>query len=226
MRYWFYILAAITVNSCGGEKNAEKNPDKVKPQVIDTNNHYADTVPVIDSLLLKSVLIDFPKKSTFGDKVKLFEEKFAVKYNRIEPDKKHLLERFGNAGGKTLFLKKKMPVKYGNVENIYPVAQLRFLTYADSAQRANAVSNWFACFGNDCITIMEGEEIKSVKTTPGFYIINEKEIITLDYLCEHAENDWEEIKQNLVNGFASKKSIIIDLGCGGPLRWGWKKRNK
>lgn len=51
-------------------------------------------------------------------------------------------------------------------------------------------------------------------------IINEKEIIFLQYQCEHIGNNWNDIKKEMENLFGVKPYYTITLdNCGKKLIW-------
>lgn len=207
----FFSLTVLA--ACGGEKQEEATNESVS---TDTLTH-TDAVS-IDTLTERPIELHIDPKLGFSERIDAFIEAYQVNYEEGSSDKRSVLQRFENTGVRQLSLKKKFAVKYGDNE-VYPEAHFSFYTYRDSAQCANAISNWLACFGNDCNEIRPGEDMQ-IKSTPGFYILNEDNILTLDYPLEHAENNWEDMKKDLQSVFQSKKSLYtIDVQPHGKLKW-------
>ena len=64
------------------------------------------------------------------------------------------------------------------------------------------------------------KDLPAIKTTPFFAVFNEKEIVFLQYECEHIENNWGDIRKELENIFGKKIYYTISLeSCGKKLVW-------
>jgi hypothetical protein len=213
-KYFFHIPFICLTFSCSTETTAPEKPVKEKKTDVDSIKPSADFA---DTLTEKEIVLKPVQKIPFQHTCDSFITAYKDNYNEKENEKRHVLMRFKNNWMKQITLHKKFKVMYGENE-VNPIAYLGFYEYADSSQRANAYSNWLACFGSDCSQIIPGEEIQ-IKSTPGFYIINEKEIITLDYPLEHEKNNWAEMKKNLKVLFANTESIIIDVLPHGKVKW-------
>lgn len=206
--YTLFFLAA-----CGTEK---PQPGTRETQVVKP----IDSTPVLaatDTLTERPVIIKPDKKWSFQQKADSFIVAYQLNYTEEKSDKRTVLMRFENTWMKQISLLKKFTVPYGDTV-VSPRAEVSFYQYADSSQRANAMSNWLACFGSDCNQIVQGEDVQ-IKSTPGFYIINEKEIITLDYPLEHEKNNWGEMKKNLRLLFATPASILVEVAPHGRVKW-------
>lgn len=205
--------------SCGAEEknNATQHAEVKKKDSIPLTQPVKDTAPVKEVLI---ELNDIPKSKDVHDRLVYFKDKYTVNYKEINPEQLsvYVLDRFTSDKKYKLFLQKNIAVRYGKVEDIYPVMNIRAYIYSDSAQCANAVNNWFNCFGNDCSSIVNGEDIM-IKSTPGYYIINPTAIICLDYLVEHEENNWNDVIAHLKKVFATKSSKLIRVKPHGKLTW-------
>ncbi|HYG51294.1 MAG TPA: hypothetical protein VD905_10350 [Flavobacteriales bacterium] len=215
-----YILVLVLF-ACGeGQKGSngkgKEHTDTVHPE--DTNKTVAT-----DTLYPEERNIDLgtiPVSMGFQDRLKFLKTKYEVNYEEIHPDdlKVEVLDRFACEKKFIFHLQKKMPVKYGDVENVFPIAHFHAYLYEDSAQCANAVNNWYNCFGNDCAQVSPGVDA-TLKTTPGFYIVNPNSIVCLDYALEHAENNWETLINHMRALFETSLSTIIRIKPHGKLVW-------
>lgn len=225
MKYSYFILLILFL-SCGGKEEKKAPSDEMKAEEVnDTSNvvkaelnEEVNSVSEKDSLAFVSLTID--KKLSFEEKVNKFIEKYKLMYSEVEVNKPIIPERYENKFGKKISLKKNSTVKYGKVEGVYPVAQLWFYEYADSTSCRNVLNNWLQCYGFDCTPVEFMKDLPAIKTTPSFAIINEKEIVFLQYQCEHIGNNWADIRKELENIFGKKTYYTISLeNCGKKLIW-------
>jgi hypothetical protein len=225
MKYSYFILMILFL-SCGGKEEKKAPSDEMKAEEVgDTSNvektesnEELNSFSEKDSLTFISLTID--KKLPFEEKVNKFIEKYKLMYSEVEVNKPIIPERYENKFGKKISLKKNSTVKYGKVEGVYPVAQLWFYEYADSTSCRNVLNNWLQCYGFDCTPVEFMKDLPAIKTTPSFAIINEKEIVFLQYQCEHIGNNWADIRKELENVFGKKTYYTISLeNCGKKLIW-------
>jgi hypothetical protein len=219
-----YILIFVFIAACTAKNEQATTVEQKKDSIIssaDTVVEINTVIPVEQTIVLNAI----PLSKELNDRLRYFKEKYLVNYaeHTSEELKVHVLDRFTSEKKYKLNLLKRIPVKYGKVENVFPIMNIRAYTFSDSAQCANAVNNWLNCFGNDCNTIKVGENTM-IKSTPGFYIINPTSIISLDYQVEHSENNWSEIISHLKKLFATKESILIYVKSQGKLSWEMKQR--
>lgn len=208
--------------SCGGD--LEKKQDKSKasdtaaviPATDTGKNAKKDSIPAVEQPI---VLNDIPRTREVNELLKYFLEKYSVNYTEIHPDelKVYVLDRFGCDKKYRIVLRKKIPFlqKDGDV---FPVAEIRAYVYKDSAQCANAVNNWFNCFGDNC-EMIQPDEPATIQSSSGFYIINERNIVCLDHKPEYEKNNWKTMNADLRKLFANRKSKIIEVKAKGELVW-------
>ncbi|HLP13678.1 MAG TPA: hypothetical protein VK177_17225 [Flavobacteriales bacterium] len=215
------IVILLVFAACGGTE--KKSDDHGAVQQKDTTQQ-TDTVlssgkDTIYPEEQKIELGSIPNLS-FQDRLKLLKTKYQVNYAEIHPEnvRVEVLDRFTCEKKFIFHLKKKMPVKYGKVENVFPVANFHAYVYADSAQCANALNNWYNCFGNDCSQVTPGVST-TIKTTPGFYIINQNTILCLDYALEHSENNWQVLINHMRKLFETSQTTFIVIKPHGKLTW-------
>lgn len=223
MRYgWAYITVVVLLFSCGSAgKEEEKTPApdtaQKQEQEIDTATvKPVDSIPAVEQPI---VLNDIPKTKEVNERLKYFIDKYSVNYKEIHPDelKVHVLDRFGCEKKYKVYLEKKIPVlnKQGKV---FPVAEIHAYVYKDSAQCANAVNNWFNCFGSNCEIIQPGAPA-ALNSSKGYYILNEKNIICLDYQPEYNQNNWKGMYKDLEKLFVNRESKVIEIRDKGVLVW-------
>lgn len=230
MKHYFYIAFLVLFFSCSEKKEKVVAEDEMKATEINDTTNNNEIAIVKDTILtnedsLKFISLKIDKKLSFEKKVNLFLEKYTLIYTKTGNDKTIIPERYENSFGVKIGLKKKTPVKYGKVEGVYPIAQLWFYQYKDSISCRNVLNNWLQCYGFDCTPVEFMKDLPAIKTTPSFLIFNEKEIIFLQYQCEHIGNNWNDMRKELENLFGSKTYYTISLNdCGKKLVW--KKEEK
>lgn len=138
--------------------------------------------------------------------------------NNDKNDKFHVLENSKYERSQYAYLKKQTSINYGDVEGIYPKINLFLYKYTDSLICENTFAEWLKTIGDDDkIKVMENKD--SVKTPPIFALKSANVIFVLYYLCEHQENNWEDVKEKMKEYFKDKKYITMNIECGGPLKW-------
>ena len=61
------------------------------------------------------------------------------------------------------------------------------------------------------------------KTTPFVYIFNDFSTYYCRTACEHIDKKWEDFKNNFIESFANKESVII-VGYVGKIEWTTKEK--
>lgn len=156
----------------------------------------------------------------FQEKLKFLKTKYEVNYTEIYPGNVHVevLDRFTCEKKFIFHLKKKMPVIAGKNEKVFPVANFHAYVYKDSSQCANALNNWYNCFGNECAQVTPGTNA-FIQSNPGFYIVNQKTILCLDYDPAHAGNNWSMLMKHMRSLFETKQTVFILIAPNGKLTW-------
>ena len=96
---------------------------------------------------------------------------------------------------------------------------LFFYEYSANDQCQKAYQALLNCFPTECTKLTENNNIKAFKITPSIFIVNSKTITIANVKCEEQTDNWEMIKQALIDEFSNEESKIIITGCGGPLEW-------
>lgn len=203
--------------SSGETKETGENADTAaQTRITDTaGKQNIDTVQAIEQPI---ELDDVPKTKEVNELLKYLVEKYKVNYKEIKSDelKVHVLDRFGCDKKYRIYLEKKIPVKYKE-EDMMPVIATRAYVYKDSAQCANALNNWFNCFGNSCEMLQEQTE--KVNSLPGYYILNPLSIICVEHQPEHDGDNWNKIHNDFKKLFVSKTSRVLQVNAKGEVKW-------
>ena len=131
----------------------------------------------------------------------------------------HMLDRYESNTKKKLKFKSKKTIAYGETSRLNPTAEVYYYTFSDSLKTKNAFYNWLDCFGSDCNSVSLNEDIDAIKTPPLTTWVYDTTIVVINYMCEHAENDWKPFEDSLVTYTGKNFNFNIKVECGGPLKW-------
>lgn len=219
---WMYFFSVLIFIACSTDKKESVAEEEMKAEEVgDTSmvqNKTKEENTNSDSIAFSTFKID--KNLSFEEKVEKFAEKYKLMYSETEVNKPIVPERYSSKYSKKIALRKNTPVNYGKTENVFPVAQLWFYQYEDSTSCRNVLNNWLQCYGFDCTPVEFMKDLPAIKTTPSMAIITDKELVFLQYQCEHIGNNWDEIKKELETLFGRKTYYTITLSdCGKKLVW-------
>ncbi|MFH2142485.1 MAG: hypothetical protein ABIJ97_08695 [Bacteroidota bacterium] len=198
-----YLLIIVAVVSC-----------KHNIQDVETNELFELTDSLRENARLHEVVTD--NKNFKEYVIKILSNYSVIKDSGLTRfyylDKSEFLK-------KTSFeLKKLSTIDYGDVSNIYPKCELYEYVYENSRVCEKVFSEWIKTIGEDNENRI-GINRKYVKSPPVYSIKTDTTITVLYYLCEHAENNWDSIKNILTNIYSDNKIVIMEIDCGGPLKW-------
>ena len=102
----------------------------------------------------------------------------------------------------------------------YPKFYFNIYAYETLKDRQYALKDWMENF-------LEGEAIRPGRemrtydyATPTLILINDTEIIILNYKCsDFTEDNFEYWQDELLKYFGAKNTMLIEVLCGGPLKW-------
>lgn len=120
---------------------------------------------------------------------------------------------------KNVTLKGKTSFKNKYDQTVYQRLFLGYYQYETDQQCSAALDSLLNCFGTDCDQLKWGDNGKKLKSTPTYYLINEREIIVCKIHCVHTNAFWTTFKHDLAMTFGSGSSGIIETDCGGPVRF-------
>lgn len=140
-------------------------------------------------------------------------------YDTIALNEFHMLDRYESSTKRKLTFKSKKTVPYGETARLNPTAEVYYYTFSDSLKTKNAFYNWLDCFGSDCNAVSLNEDVDAIKTPPLTTWVYDTTIVVVNYMCEHAENDWQSFEDSLVTYTGKSYTFNIKVECGGPLKW-------
>ena len=213
MKILYLLSVLILFASCSSEKNEKSNTSSPQDTVS------VDTTDIVKNLDTNDTVQ--PVSLSFEDKIQNLKSCYLKSYDEINKKDKgiHALQNSNTTFHQAVFLKKKTSINYGDVEDIYPVVNLFFYEYSTEDDCQKAFIKWLECFGGECDQITVGTNMDHIKMPPMYIIKNATEIIVLKYLCEHNENNWADLKNDLLSSFKTPGSKIMNVECGGPLTW-------
>lgn len=102
----------------------------------------------------------------------------------------------------------------------YAKFYLNIYAYESLKDRQYALKDWMEKF-------LEGESIRPGRdmrtydyATPTHIMINDTEIIILNYKCsDFTEDNFEYWQDELLKYFGAENTMVIEVLCGGPLKW-------
>jgi len=73
----------------------------------------------------------------------------------------------------------------------------------------------------DNVKIEKGKNLKHIKSTPWYIIKNKSNIVTMNFTCENdlSKAIINKLKEQLRQQFATPKSEVVNIRCGGPVEW-------
>ena len=104
---------------------------------------------------------------------------------------------------------------------VTPTANFFYYSFADSNKTLNAFYNYLDVMASDGEggPVKLNEDVKSIKMPPMFMLVYDTIIVSTQYMCEHAENDWKSFQDSVLNTYGKNYKYQIDVACGGPLKW-------
>lgn len=102
----------------------------------------------------------------------------------------------------------------------YPKIFVNIYSYETLKDRQYALKDWMEEF-------LEGESIRPGRemrtydyASPTLILINDTEIIVLNYKCsDFTEDNFEFWEDELMKYFSAENTMVIEVLCGGPLKW-------
>ncbi len=102
----------------------------------------------------------------------------------------------------------------------YPKFFFNIYSYESLKDRQYALKDWMEEF-------LEGESIRPGRemrtydyATPTLILINDTEIIILNYKCsDFTDDNFEFWEDELIKYFGTDNTMVVEVLCGGPLKW-------
>lgn len=179
---------------------------------------------LIIAIFLGSYLPMAAQSDEFKQKIEAFKtehsEQYELKFLNI-PDRDLGMIDDTYPAWKDKFLFKGIEKVENNLgSKSYPKFFFNLYTYETLQDRQYALKDWMEKF-------LEGESIRpgrEVRTydyaTPTLILINDTEIIILNYKCsDYTDDNFEYWEDELIKYFGADNTMLIEVLCGGPLKW-------
>ncbi len=104
--------------------------------------------------------------------------------------------------------------------NAYQKFYFSIYSFETLEDRQYALKDWLKDFiGGE--TIRAGRDMRTYPYgTPTIILINDLEIIVCNYKCaDYTEENFEDWQDRLLQYFGADNTMVIEIGCDGPLRW-------
>lgn len=192
--------------NCQGEHQAETI--SLQDVMGDTGIEYEDTLTIVDSL-------SFDNSTITGQFCNAMSPIFKVDSS----SKFHLFDRYNFNNSEKIILTTDELVNYGEAE-LHPSTHVFYYTFNDSVQTNNALYNFLDDLSVDASDqIQLNKDVEAVKSPPVYMLIYDTVIVAAEMMCEHQEYDWDPLQDSLSKYYGSNTRYIINLSCGGPLKW-------
>ncbi len=142
-------------------------------------------------------------------------------YDTIVNDDFNALDRFTFSQTKKIGFKGKHEVPYGKSNMVYPTAKVFYYSFKDTTTTKNAFYNYLdgLSANGEAGAVKIDQDMESIKSPPLLLIVYDTVILSAEYLCEHAKNDWRPFEDSLMNIYGKSYRHKVTIDCGGPLKW-------
>lgn len=208
MRKLIYIAFPLLIGCSGGED---------APNNMDYEDFAGETGLEENDTLVQSVDTSLDLSTSEGRLIHSLQED----YDTVENSSFNALDRFSFSESKKLGFKGKFEVPYGKSTMVYPIAKVFYYSFSDTTSTKNAFYNYLDGLSSngevDAIKI--NQDVESIKSPPLTVMMYDTVIVSAEYMCEHAENNWLSFEEALLSVYGSDFRYKIEINCGGPLKW-------
>ena len=149
-----------------------------------------------------------------------FSENYELKYLNIADRDLGMIDDTFPAWKDKFMLKSKEKSENNLGNRSYAKFYFNIYAYESLKDRQYALKDWMESF-------LEGESIRPGRdmrtydyATPTLILINDQEIIILNYKCsDYSEDNFEFWQDELLKYFGADNTMVIEVLCGGPLEW-------
>lgn len=211
---FFSVLIILFLVSCSGEEktNVEGPVEQFGRGKDSANAPVEETVDKVEEK--DTIIVD--TSSYYGKKLYVFKDFFST-YDTVPANETTLFDRFTTQISLKYTFRKRSTVQYGE-NRVIPELDVFYYKFSDSVSAHNAIYNWLDCQG-DCQQVSIGEEFDAFKSSPLKACFTKNEVLIMKMLCEHKANDWSKITSAAENILTVEPYAIMNVSCGGPLRW-------
>lgn len=201
-------IVLIVLLACNGGRESE--------DALDIDDLLGQTGVEVDSLTPDSDTI-VSDGTPLGDLINAM----SPSYDTMAQIKSHPMDRFSFSTSRKIQFRGNEEVPYGSSAMVTPTANFFYYSFADSNKTLNAFYNYLDVMASDGEggPVKLNEDVKSIKMPPMFMLVYDTIIVSTQYMCEHAENDWKSFQDSVLNTYGKNYKYQIDVACGGPLKW-------
>lgn len=206
-KYLIVILSVYIVFSCGGKKEHEvisAEDFMGETGIVENDSDTVVITPIIEN--------DFDQ----------FAANMVLDYDTALHTEFNMMDRFTFSTSRKLKFTGKKDVPYGSKGTmVTPIAEVYYYTFSDTLTAKNALYNYLdnmAVEGEGGPVKLQ-EDVESIKMAPMWFIMYDTVMIDVQYKCEHEKNDWRSFQDSIIKVFGKDYLYIMDVDCGGPLRW-------
>ena len=206
--YRYLIIPAFFLISCGGDEIDNS---------VDFDEFAGQTgqeIQAIDSNLVDTNLVTDTQLERFANGL-------AGDYDTASLASAHAMDRYSYSTVKKIKFKANYEVDYGKKQKVIPTAAFYYYSFSDSTKTNNAFYNYLDVIAENGESgpVKLNQDMDAIKSPPLFMVVYDTVIISTQYKCEHAENDWGKFQDSLLSAYGKSYRYLINVECGGPLKW-------
>jgi hypothetical protein len=202
------LLFVPLMIACAGEEQ--------ESDVIDADEYLGEI-----GVLEDSVEVDTTTLIDLGTNLSKLVNGMSSAYDTTVQENFHLLDRFTFSTSQKIKFVGKEEVPYGKSNMVTPKADFFYYTFADTNKTLNAFYNYLdeMAVEGEGGPVKLNEDVEAIKMPPMFMVVYDTVIVSVKYLCEHEENDWNAFQDSILTIYGKEYRYQIDVDCGGPLKW-------
>lgn len=191
------------------------------------NNIFSYSVPKVMVMLTLSLLAttqSLAQEEELRQKISAFVDDHIDRYEKkyLNVSDRELGDIEGSAfEWKDLFMLKSNEKKVNSIGNKgYEKIYFTFYYYYNLEDRQYALRHWLKNF-IDGKNVRPGRPVRQYDSaTPTIILINDQNIIICNYKCsDFSEENYKYWRKTLLNYFKEGNTMVIEIGCRGPLEW-------
>lgn len=172
------------------------------------------------SLIVIILFISMTYAGDFPINIEDFLKTVSSKFNiDTIKDKESLEKTSDNILSKVYLLKSKSLMKNNYGQQSYQRIEIEFYWYQNDSTAANLCLKFLKRFDSDCQKLEKRNNCSAIKSPPRFIWHGDGRIILLKTECEIINDNFIQLKRDILRIFRQDEIEYTDIGCGGPLLW-------
>lgn len=204
MKYVFLLGITSIIIACAS------NEDSIKQTVsiTDLMGEFEDVNTWDENIETE---VDSPKNSD-GKVLSDLMISLASLYDTTSLSIPHKMDRYGYNSVKKIRFSDKL-----NESNSF--VDIYQYNFSDSLKLNNAFYNWLDCFGDKCLEIKIGEDIKQTKNSPSYTVVYDTILVSMKYSTDGKSLNFKSFQDSLLTKFGNKFRYAIQTDVKGNLNW-------